>query len=119
MKFMSARAARVSPLPDGLVEEVAQRFRALSEPIRLRILRALLERECSVNEVTAAIGAGQSNVSRHLQALFEAGLLTRRREGNTVYYAIGDPILVDLCHLVCDSARRFAKVKLARLRQIK
>jgi len=104
-------------LPDALIDDVALRFRALSEPARLRILRLLLNGEQSVNEVTAALDAGQSNTSRHLQALHDAGLVARRREGNTVYYGIADPVLFDLCRLMCDSARRNATAKLTRLSQ--
>lgn len=111
---MGSRPAK-SALPEALIEDVAMRFRALSEPVRLRILQQLQEGERSVNEVTQTLGAGQSNVSRHLQALFDAGLVARRREGNTVYYGIADPMIFELCHLVCDSARRDAKARLTRL----
>jgi len=114
---MGSRPAKSSPLPDALIDDVAQRFRALAEPARLRILRLLLAGERSVNEVTELLEAGQSNTSRHLQALFDAGLVGRRREGNTVYYCIADPALHDLCHLMCDSARRAAKAKLTKLTQ--
>jgi DNA-binding transcriptional ArsR family regulator len=116
MATRSSKAKTASvPLPDALIDDVALRFRALAEPARLRILRLLLEGERSVNDVTAALGAGQSNTSRHLQALFEAGLLSRRREGNTVFYGIADPVLYDLCRLMCDSARRTARDKLTRM----
>jgi DNA-binding transcriptional ArsR family regulator len=114
---MRARPGKLSPLPDALIEDVALRFRALAEPVRLRIVRLLLDGERSVSEVTEALGAGQSNTSRHLQALFEAGLLARRRDGNVVYYGVDDPSLFDLCHLMCDAARRSAKAKLTRMTQ--
>lgn len=112
---MANRAANA--LPEALIEEVAMRFRALAEPIRLRILQQLQQGERSVNEMTQTLGAGQSNTSRHLQALFDAGLVSRRREGNTVYYGIADPMIFELCHLVCDSTRKTAKARLTRLAQ--
>jgi DNA-binding transcriptional ArsR family regulator len=107
--------AKKDLLPDSLLEEVALRFRALSEPIRLRILRHLQAGEASVNDVAAALSAGQSNVSRHLQALHEAGLVARRREGNAIFYSIADPMVFELCHLICDSTRRSVRAKLVRL----
>lgn len=107
--------ARKTPLPDALIDDVALRFRALAEPARLRILRLLLEGERSVNAVTGSLAAGQSNISRHLQALHDAGLVSRRREGNAIYYGIADPVVFDLCRLMCDAAQRTARKRLSRL----
>lgn len=92
-----------------MIALVARRFRALGEPTRLRILQALEAGERSVNEIQDAVGSTQSNVSRHLAALHDAGLVAKRREGNLVRYSIADPMVFDLCALVCGSAIRRAK----------
>lgn len=97
------------PLSDRMIGLVARRFRALGEPARLRILQTLEAGERSVNEIQEAVGSTQSNVSRHLTALYDAGLVARRRDGNLVLYSIADPMVFDLCALVCGSAARQAK----------
>jgi DNA-binding transcriptional ArsR family regulator len=94
-----------------MMEQVAQRFRALGEPQRLRILQVLKTGGHSVNEIVAALDANQPNISRHLQALFEVGIVTRRREGNSIFYSIADPVVFQLCDLVCESARKQAEAE--------
>jgi DNA-binding transcriptional ArsR family regulator len=91
------------PLTETTLELVARRFRTLGEPFRLRILQHLEHGEHTVNELVDSLEASQSNVSKHLQLLYEAGLVTRRREGNSILYSIGDPIVFELCRLVCRS----------------
>lgn len=90
-------------LTDALIESVARRFRILGEPQRLRILQLLKDGPRTVNEVGAALRLSQPNVSRHLQSLFDIGALGRRREGNTIYYSVSDPVMLKLCDLVCGS----------------
>jgi len=80
---------------------VADRFRVLGEPLRLRILQLLLRRERSVMELAGELQTSQPNVSKHLRRLQDAGLLRRRQEGNTAYYSIADDSVVELCDLVC------------------
>jgi DNA-binding transcriptional ArsR family regulator len=99
-------------LSEDMIEIVAQRFRVLGEPLRLRILRALEEGEQSVSQLVETLDAGQSNVSRHLNALYEVGLLSRRREGINIYYGVGDPLVFKLCDLVCTSAREQMRQRL-------
>jgi ArsR family transcriptional regulator len=82
---------------------VAERFKLLSEPIRLQMLHALQEGQMSVNELTDAVKTSQPNVSKHLKMLHGAGVLKRIQEGNTVYYAIADESIFSLCETVCDS----------------
>ncbi|MBI2212344.1 MAG: winged helix-turn-helix transcriptional regulator [Acidobacteria bacterium] len=84
---------------------VANRFKVLSEPIRLRLLQALERGEVSVGALADRLGTTQPNVSKHLKMLQEAGLVGRRQEGNTVWYAIADPSVFALCDLVCGSLR--------------
>lgn len=82
---------------------VANRFKILSEPLRLQILQRLMEGEKSVTELTLAVGAGQPNVSKHLKILQQEGIVGRRQQGNTVYYSIADESVFGLCDTVCGS----------------
>ena len=94
-----------SPLPDALVELVAQRFRVLSEPARIKLLDALRPGPASVGELATRVGLSQQNASKHLGVLHTAGLLERTRTGSTAQYAIADPSAFTLCELVCDALR--------------
>ena len=94
------------PLSDSALEMVAQRFRLLGEPQRLRILQALEAGELSVGALCARTGATQPNVSKHLAALFDGGLIERRRDGNNVLYQIADPRVFLVCKLVYRSKSR-------------
>jgi len=85
------------------VDLVAARFRTLGEPIRIRLLQALQGGERNVTELVAGVGSTQPNVSKHLRILQDAGLVSRRQEGNSVYYAIADPTVFELCDAVCGS----------------
>jgi DNA-binding transcriptional ArsR family regulator len=92
--------------PEGLIELVAQRFRVLGEPLRIRLLERLRHDPASVGELQSALGSSQQNVSKHLTILHEAGLIHREKHGNRVVYSIQDPSVFDLCDLVCDGVRR-------------
>jgi len=81
--------------------QVAAYFNVLSEPARLRIMYAICSGEKSVSQVLELCGSSQANVSRHLLALYKAGILTRRKEGVTVYYSIADSATVEICQSVC------------------
>ena len=90
-------------MSDKMLDLVARRFRTLGEPYRLRILQELQAGEKSVGELVAALEGNQPNVSKHLQILSDAGLIGRRREGTSIFYAISDPMVFKLCTLVCSS----------------
>ena len=90
-------------MSDKMLDLVARRFRTLGEPYRLRILQELEAGEKSVGELVAALDGNQPNVSKHLQILSDAGLIGRRREGTSIFYAISDPMIFKLCALVCSS----------------
>ena len=94
------------PLPDDLVELIAARFRALSEPTRIKLLDRLREGEASVHDLTEVIGSTQQNVSKHLGVLRQAGIVGRRKSGNYVYYTILDEGVLALCEDVCGSLRK-------------
>ena len=96
--------------PEAL-ELVAARFKVMSEPLRLRILHELQGGEMSVMEITEAVESSQPNVSKHLKVLQDAGLVTRRQEGNTVYCSIADATVFELCDVVCSSIREHLSAK--------
>jgi ArsR family transcriptional regulator len=86
---------------DDMFEPVAERFKALGEPARLRILDALREGEAAVGELVDATGLNQANLSKHLQRLYVLGLVQRRKEGLFVYYALADKGIFQLCDIMC------------------
>lgn len=94
------------PLPDELVELVAQRFRVLGEPMRIKLLNRLCEGGATVLELTEELGASQQNVSKHLGILHQAGIVSREKDGTRVRYAIADEGVFALCEEVCGSLRR-------------
>ena len=91
------------PLPDELLELIARRFRAISEPMRIKLLDGLRDGEATVSALTEASGASQQNVSKHLAHLAEVGIVARRKEGTHVYYRIADEGVFKLCEDVCGS----------------
>jgi DNA-binding transcriptional ArsR family regulator len=90
---------------DKTLDMVAERFRVLGDPLRLRLLNALGDRERSVTELVAETGASQANVSKHLGILSQAGLISRRKEGLFVFYACSDPKVFQICDVVCGSLK--------------
>jgi len=107
---MKLHMAKTKPtaavLPPEALELVATRFKVLAEPMRLRLLQALESGERTVGELVKETGAGQANVSKHLNLLADAGLVGRRKEGLKVYYFILDPMVFELCKLVCGSLQK-------------
>lgn len=93
-------------LPTETIELIAQRFRAMGEPMRLRILMALRGGELSVTELVEQQETSQANISKHLQVLTACGLLTRRKQGLNVLYAIADPGIFTMCDTVCGSIKK-------------
>ncbi len=100
------RSEMPSPLPDELVDLIAQRFRVLGEPMRIKLLDRLRDGGATVQELTADLGASQQNVSKHLGVLHQAGILSREKEGTRVRYAIADASVFGLCDEVCGGLRR-------------
>jgi ArsR family transcriptional regulator len=93
-------------VPSSQLEKVAQRFKLLSEPVRLELLNQLQQHgEMAVNELVEATEYRQANVSKHLGLLADENLVARRKEGLYVYYRINDPTLTALCMLMCGRLR--------------
>lgn len=87
-------------LSDAELERIALHFKLLGEPMRLRILQALCQGPRTVGDVVSAVGATQANASKHLSLLALAGIVTRTKEGQCVYYGMKDPLTLKLCELV-------------------
>jgi DNA-binding transcriptional ArsR family regulator len=89
------------PLTPELLELIAERFKALAEPARLKILNALRDGEKSVSQLMEATGLGQANVSKHLQLLHGLGFVDRRKDGLYVHYSLASEDVFRLCDIVC------------------
>ena len=75
----------------------------MSDPLRLKLIHALFDGEKNVSALVSLSGWTQANVSRHLQTLTHAHILSRRKEGLQVFYTIADPSIFKLCEFVCGS----------------
>jgi len=87
-------------LTGGELEQIALHFRLLGEPMRLKILQAVCHEPRTVNDIVKATGATQANVSKHLSLLATAGILTREKDGQCVYYGMKDQLTLKMCELV-------------------
>lgn len=86
----------------GRLEQMAERFRMLSEPTRLRIIDAIGDEEVNVQQICDRTGFKQANVSRHLRLLKDIGAIACRQEGLFHYYRVVDPILRQCWHCTQD-----------------
>jgi len=96
---MSNKKSR-PPLTAVELEHLAGRFKLLGEPMRLKILQSVCHGPLAVNDIVAAAGSTQANVSKHLALLAAGGILERRKDGQCVFYGIKDRLVVQLCELV-------------------
>ncbi len=88
-------------MSDRALQFVAQRFKVLSEPARLRLLMALEKGEQNVTALTKLTSLSQANVSKHLGILTGAAMVDRRKEGLKSFYFISDPKIIELCDVMC------------------
>ena len=86
---------------EEVFEKAADLFRVMSAPMRLRIIRALCIGEKNVGELLAEVDTTQPNMSQHLNTLYQAGVLGKRRDGVQIYYRIINDRVVTLCRAVC------------------
>jgi ArsR family transcriptional regulator len=103
-----AKRLRLDPDQNNAVADL---FRVLADPTRLAILQALHGGAMSVGELVDELDAKQANVSKQLGKLHDAGLLSREKDGNRVEYTIRDPMIFDLCRIVCDKLKRDGKAR--------
>jgi len=93
-------------LPVNVLERVADRFKLLGDPTRLRLVNELhASGELSVGELVERLEISYASASKQLALLRAHGTIARRREGTKVYYRITDPSLDELCNVVCKSLR--------------
>jgi len=89
------------------IERTARAMRAISHPLRLKILCVLGEHELSVQDIVEAVGTSQSNVSQHLAILREKRILSPRKEANRVYYSVSDQrtlhLIATMREVLCGS----------------
>lgn len=103
------------PMPPEALQLVADRFKVLSDPTRLGILQVLQAGPAPVSRLVEASGTSQPNISKHLKILQTGGLVKRKRQGNQVIYSIADPMIFELCGLVCSSLEHHFQSQAGRL----
>ena len=86
---------------DEQIEKAAEVFRVMSAPMRLRIISCLCSGEKNVGELLHEIDTTQPNMSQHLNTLYQAGVLDKRRDGVQIYYHIVNDNIVNICRAVC------------------
>lgn len=90
-------------LSDEAFEMLGEQFKAFSEPMRLKLVYALMDGEKTVSDLVDETAGLQANVSKHLRMLLEAGVVERRKQGLNSYYRIADDSIYELCDLMCNS----------------
>ncbi|KPJ84228.1 MAG: hypothetical protein AMS19_01495 [Gemmatimonas sp. SG8_23] len=102
-------------LPTEVLDQIAERFRVLAEPTRLKILNVLLGGEHTVSELVEETGLNQANVSKHLGLLRSMNFVDRRKEGLYAYYSVSDPSVGTLCDIMCGRLEAHAEEQIALL----
>ena len=97
----SAVAAKSMAESDEVFEIAAEVFRVMSAPMRLKIISSLCNGEKNVSQLLEEINTTQPNMSQHLNTLYQAGVLGRRRDGVQIFYRIIDDRVASLCRSVC------------------
>ena len=92
----------MEPISAEVIQQVADYFSVLSEPMRLKILNLLGNGEKCVQELVDVTETSQANVSKHLKVMLQAGILVRRTEGTSSFYRVADDLSFQLCSLLCD-----------------
>jgi DNA-binding transcriptional ArsR family regulator len=112
----SRRSTATADYSDQAFDLMAEWFRVLSEPSRLRIVHALQRGERNISELAQATGLSQPNVTRHIQALVACGIVGRRKVGVSQVCSIADPAVLELCRRVCRELQRRLKANAGVLR---
>ena len=102
---------------DEMTERIADRFRALGDETRIRILLRLQGGECNVSTLAGELGVAQASISKHLAILRQVGFVLVRREGTQAICSVRDPDLQQLCQLMCDGVTRHANEQHAALQR--
>jgi len=86
---------------DRVFESAAELFSILATPVRLKIISAVCQEEKNVSQLLDVIDTTQPNMSQHLNTLYQAGVLGRRREGVSIYYFIANAQAAQMCRAIC------------------
>jgi len=87
---------------DEQVEQASRAMKAMSHPLRLKILCVLGDKEVSVQDIVERVGTSQSNISQHLAIMRDKGVLRTRKDANRVYYRVGDARTLRLIGMMRD-----------------
>jgi DNA-binding transcriptional ArsR family regulator len=118
IKPISKEAKHIAEMTDERIEQVSMRFKILSEPMRLKILRTICEEEKSVQEIVDLVSANQANVSKHLALMLENGVVSRRKDGLNSYYKLADESMFQVCQIVTKSIENILSDKLKHFQKI-
>jgi DNA-binding transcriptional ArsR family regulator len=94
------------PLPDAVVELLAQRLHLFAQPLRLKLIDRLERESATVQELADELDAAQQNVSQHLALMHRAGILSRQKQGTQVRYKVIDPHVRPLLDQAASSLAR-------------
>lgn len=103
----------MATLDDAMFVRIAERFKALGEPARLRILDALRRGELTVGELVEKTQLNQANLSKHLQLLHSLGFVGRSKRGLFVYYRLTDEDVFRLCDVMCGRIAQLQRMSAA------
>lgn len=112
-----SEAPAAHTMPRQMIEDVAGVFSVMSDPTRLRILQLLKQGPLCVGDIVTALDLKQANVSKQLGILHERHLVDRRREGTQAIYFICEPMIFEMCHLVCGKIERDVQERLERIQR--
>lgn len=87
---------------DQQIEEASRAMKAMSHPLRLKIVCVLGDQEVSVQDIVDQVGTSQSNISQHLAMMREKGVLRTRKDANRVFYRLADVRMLDVIARVRD-----------------
>lgn len=87
---------------DDQIEQASRAMKAMSHPLRLKILCVLGDKEVSVQDIVEQVGTSQSNISQHLAIMRDKGVLRTRKDANRVFYRVGDTRTLELVTMMRD-----------------
>ncbi|MBM5574783.1 metalloregulator ArsR/SmtB family transcription factor [Deefgea sp. CFH1-16] len=92
----------IALMGDEHIDQASRAMKAMSHPLRLKILCVLADQEVSVQDIVERVGTTQSNISQHLALMREKGVLRTRKDANRVYYRVGDQRTLDVVAMMRD-----------------
>ena len=91
---------------DQTFESAAEMFRVMSAPMRLQIINSLCDGEKNVTDLLTRVRTTQPNMSQHLNTLYRAGILGKRRAGVQIFYRVIDQRITSICDAMCHEIAR-------------